>query len=191
MKTRTTLILVGLFLALAAYVYFFELRTGNEPVATATPGPQALWDVSSDQVTGLTVQSGEQEVRLTRAPESDWVLEAPTSEPADQGRVSQVVERLTNLTPSRTLTDTLSPMEDYGLNEPSMEVTLTLSDGQSRVLIVGAANPQQTSYYALQGEDETAVHLIPSWLVTTLQQLLETPPLQPTPTAQPTSTPEA
>lgn len=100
---------------------------------------------------------------------------------ADQGRVTQIVERLAEVTPSRSFTETLSPAAEYGLAEPGLQATLRLADGQVETLHIGAADPLQRDYYA-QVEGSEAVHLIASWLVTSLHELLANPPVQPTPT---------
>jgi hypothetical protein len=187
MKPRTTLVLLGVFLALLAYVYFGEVRRppASEP---GTPTPPPIWEVPQDEVLGLTVRSGEQETRLARPAGGEWVLEAPQAEAADDARVTQVLSNLVDVTPSRTFTETVGPLEEYGLAEPSLEVTLRLADGRTQVLRIGASNPQQTAYYA-QVEGQQALHLVPSWLVTSLQELVDQPPVRPTPTPEPTVTP--
>ena len=187
MKPRTTLVLLGIFLALLAYVYFGELRQppASEPT---TPTPAPIWEVAVDEVLGLTVRSGEQETRLIRPVGGEWSLEAPQAEPADEDRVSRVLGNLVDVTPSRTLTETMGPLADYGLEQPSLEVTLRLADERTEVLRIGAPNPQQTAHYA-QVEEQEALHLVPGWLVTSLQELLDQPPVRPTPTPEPAATP--
>lgn len=186
MKPRTTLVLLGLFLALLAYVYFGEVRRPSSEPATPTPPP--IWKVTAEEVVGLTVRSGGQETRLTRRAGGEWSLEAPQAEPADEGRVSRVLDNLVNVSPSRTFTETAGPLADYGLEQPSLEVTLRLADERTEVLHIGAPNPQQTAHYA-QVEGQEAWHLVPSWLVTSLQELVDKPPVRPTPTPEPSATP--
>jgi len=187
MKTRTTFILLAVFLALSAYVYFGELRRPPVP-GPANPTAALLWDVAPEQVVGLSVRSEGQETRLARPAGGEWSLEAPQADAADDSRVTQVLNRLASVTPSRTFTATIGPLEDYGLVQPSLEVALRLADGRTEALSVGASNPQQTAYYA-QVQGQGALHLLPSSLVVSLRELLERPPVRPTPTPTSTSAP--
>ncbi len=190
MKGRTTLILLAVLLGLAAYVYFGEVRRpAASPSGTPTPAP--LWSIALDQVLGLTVRSGEQETRLTRPAGGEWALEEPSAEPADADRVTQILGRLLALAPEQTFGESDGSAADYGLDSPSLDVTMRLADGTVKVLHVGKANPMQTSYYA-QVDGSPAVQLIPDTVVIGLQGLLDEPPVRPTPTPTeaPTEAPE-
>ncbi len=186
MKPRTTLIVVAVFLALLAYVYFGEL---NRPTpAPTTPTPTRVWSLAADQVVGLTIRSGEKQTRLVRSTEGEWRLEARTPEPADEERIDRVLGNLAAMNPTRTFTEVAGLLEEYGLMQPSLEATVQLADGSTQTLRVGAPNPQQTAYYA-QVEGAADVHLLPAWLITSLRDLLDQPPIRPTPTPTLTATP--
>ncbi len=189
MKPRTTLILGGVFFALLAYVYFGEMRRPPAPAANATPTPAPLLKVAADQVLGITVRGGDGETRLGRAQGGEWRLEAPVPGPADTERVSRFLDRVATLTPSRSL-DEPGPLEDYGLAQPALEVTLALADGTTQVLEIGAANPLETAYYA-QVQGQPGVHLVSMLLQESVREMLDTPPVPPTPTptAEPTTVP--
>lgn len=187
MKLRTTLGLVVVFLGLLAYVYFGEVRRPAASTNT-TPTPAPVWSLAVDQVVGLTVRSKGQETRLSRPAGGEWRLEAPVADAADGERVARVVDELVNVIPNRTFTETLGTLADYGLEQPDLEVGVRLAAGQSQALKIGAANPQDTAYYA-QVQGAAVVHLLPSSLVTSLRELLTTPPIKPTPTATEPSTP--
>ncbi|MCL6429822.1 MAG: DUF4340 domain-containing protein [Anaerolineae bacterium] len=186
MKPRTTLMVVAVFLALLAYVYFGELHRPTSAPATPTPIP--VWSLEADQIVGLTVRSGEKQTRLVRSGEGEWRLEAPTQEPAHGERIDRVLSNLATMSPTRSFTEVAGLLEEYGLVQPSLEATVQLADGSTQTLRVGASNPQQTAYYA-QVEGAAGVHLLPAWLITSLRDLLEQPPIRPTPTPTLTATP--
>ncbi len=181
MRVRTTLIMLGVLAALSAYMYFGELRQPQSQDTGGTPTPGPLWTLSVDQVVGLTVRGEGNETRLSRAAGGEWALEAPEATAADAGRVTQLLGRLAEVAPTRTLSDTTGPLADFGLDQPSLEVTLRLAAGQTQVLRIGAATPQQTDYYA-QVQGLPGIHLLSDSLVASLRNLLEQPPVQPTPT---------
>jgi len=189
MKPRTTLILVGVFLALLAYVYWGEIRRPAPSTATETPTPAPILILPADQVVGITVRGGGKETRLTRPAGGEWKLEAPLPGPADTPRVNQFLDRLATLNPTRSLTDTTS-LEDYGLAQPALEVTVTLANGSTEVLQIGSENPQQTAYYA-QVQGRQGVHLIAALTAESAKEMLDTPPVPPTPTPTATATPAA
>ncbi|HPL29827.1 MAG TPA: DUF4340 domain-containing protein [Anaerolineae bacterium] len=187
MKPRTTLLVVGVFLALLAYVYLGELRRPAATDTATTPTPAPLLSVAADQVLGLSVSGGGKETRLARQVGREWQLEAPVPGPADASRVSQFLGRVAMLNPTRSLDDA-GPLEEYGLAPPALEVTLTLADGSTQVLRIGAENPQQTAYYA-QVQGQAGVHLVAALTVQSAQGMLDTPPVPPTATPAATSTP--
>lgn len=75
MKPRTTLLFLGAFLALLAYVYLGELRRRPAPDAEVAPTPAPLLSIAADEVVGITVRSGEQETRLARPAGGEWEIE--------------------------------------------------------------------------------------------------------------------
>ncbi len=189
MKARTTLILLGVFLALLAYVYLSELRRPEAADTATTPTPPPILSLAADQVLAITVRGSGLETRLSRQARGAWQLEAPQPGPADESRVGQFLNRVTGLIPTRTLDD-VGPLEDYGLAQPPVEVTLTLADGSTKVLSIGAANPQFTAYYA-QVQGVAGVHLVSALLAQSAQEMLTTPPVPPTPPPTATATPGA
>ncbi|MGQ9684165.1 MAG: DUF4340 domain-containing protein [Anaerolineae bacterium] len=186
MRPRTTLILIGVFAALLGLVYWLERRPEPAPALPEAPAP--LWSLAASQVTALRVQAGEQDTALARSGDG-WAFEGPTAGPADGARIERVVEDLSVLSPQRTFTDTTS-LAEFGLEQPTLTVTLRASDGATRVLLVGSTNPQQTGYYA-RVQDGSSVHLLPGYVVEAVRALLENPPVPPTPLPTETATPGA
>ena len=64
----TTLVLVGIAAALAAYIFLVEAKREPPPVAgvDALPTPAPLWEFGPDDVTGITVTRGEQTTAVER-----------------------------------------------------------------------------------------------------------------------------
>lgn len=189
MKVRTTLILVAVCAALGAYVYLSEDKGTNESAA-GTPTPTGPWSVSVEQVVGITLRAAGKETRLARPVDGEWRLEAPVTDAADHERVTRALQQLTYATPSRSFPELPGPALDYGLNEPSLEVTLSLADGKSVVLKVGSQNPQQTDSY-VQVEGQPTLYMLPGYSIEALREMLNQPPVRPTPTPTAVSTPTA
>ena len=182
MKWRTTLVFVFILVALAAYVYFFEV--GKEPTSdiAGTPTPKArVLDVPDNAVVGFEIRSEESITRLIRDGEgAPWMLEAPVVDEADDWRVDGALQRLVDATAMRVITDTAESLESFGLAEPPMVVTLVLADGREQKLKVGNQTPQSSSYY-VQKPGDGIIYLVQTSIIAELERFVDTPPLKPTP----------
>ena len=184
MKWRNTLILVFVLLALAAYVFFVE--RDREPPSTAgespTPGVRVV-ELDATKVVRFEIRGAISSTVLVRGEMgAPWKLEAPVADEADDARVSRAVERLTDLTARRVISETGESPETFGLAEPQMEITVTTADGQERRLFIGGETPQGSAYY-VQRPGEPTIYLIQTSIVAEIQRFAETPPVKPTPTA--------
>ena len=190
MKWRTTLVFVFILVALAAYVYFFEV--GKEPTSdiAGTPTPKTLvLDVPDNAVVGFEIRSEESITRLIRDGEgAPWMLEAPVVDEADDWRVDGALQRLVDATAMRVITDTAESLESFGLAEPPMVVTLVLDDGREQRLNVGNQTPQSSSYYVQKPGDGT-IYLVQTSIIAELERFVDTPPLKPTPASSWTPVP--
>jgi len=189
MKPRTTLILLAVLVVLGGYVYWTELRQPASSAST-TPTPAPVWSYAAEQVVGITIQGGGKQVRLTRPANGAWQLETPQAGPADQDRVTAVLDSLAPLQASRTLTDTTGSLADYGLAQPALSVTLRLTDGSDHALEIGDMTPPQTDYY-VQVQGQAPIQLVSASTVQSVQDLLNQPPFPPTPTPTESATPAA
>ena len=184
MKWRNTLILVFVLFALAAYVFFVE--RDREPRSTAeespTPGVRVV-ELDATKVVRFEIRGMASSILLVRGEQGmPWMLEAPVADEADDGRVSRAVERLTDLTARRVISETEESLESFGLADPQTEITLTTADGQERRLFIGGETPQGSAYY-VQRPGEPTIYLIQTSIVAEIQRFVETPPVKPTPTA--------
>lgn len=187
MRPRNTLILFAVLVVLTAYVFLVELPRSKQPPeeqTTAVP----LWEIPQDQVTRLDAAKNDgQALALERAEDQTWWIRQPIVYEADESRVSGVLRDLSALKSTRSISGTVN-LADYGLATPAMTVTLTLADGASHTLILGDENPTGSYRYA-QADGAPEVHLVYSWAVRTLEQMIAEPPRKPTPTPTATATP--
>ncbi|MGB9592965.1 MAG: DUF4340 domain-containing protein [Anaerolineae bacterium] len=187
MKPRNTLILFAVLVVLAAYVFLVEVpKSKQAPQEDAQT--VALWDIPQEAITRLEAGKRDgQKLVLERAEDQTWWIREPIVYEADANRVAGALNDLVTLRSTRTLTGTLN-LADYGLATPTMTVTLTLADGTSHTLRVGDQNPTG-SYRYMMADDRPEVHLVSSWGISNLEQIVAEPPKKPTPTPTPTVTP--
>jgi hypothetical protein len=188
MRLRTTGILLIVFLALLAYVFFVEMRKSP----ALAPIDKSMWvlTISADDVQSLNINDQGQAISFNRSSDSWYVGEAGGNQ-ADAGAVGGMVASLVNLQATRVLTQT-DALSSYGLDKPAMVVVLGLTSGQQEQLAFGDKNPQGTQYYVLK-KGAAPVYLVYSALGDDLRNLVSNPPFQqvapPTGTA-PAATPK-
>ncbi len=164
MKPKTVLVLAILVLGLGAFVWFYgrDLPSSEELAARS----RKVLPVESDDVTGVTLQWGDQKVQLERpgakaagakgeseggaqaesesagagkaSAKREWRLAAPLADRADQSAVDRLLSTLTGLEKERTL-DNVKPA-DAGLDSPRGKVTVTTAKG-AQTLEIGADVP--------------------------------------------------
>lgn len=187
MKPRNTLLLFAILVVLAAYVFLVELPKSKES-PQEEPQTVALWEIAQEDITRLeAVKRDGQRLVLERAEDQTWWIREPIVYEADENRVAGALGDLATLRSNRAISGTLN-LADYGLATPTMTVTLTLADGASHTLRVGDQNPTGTYRY-IMADEHPEVHLVYSWGISNLEQVVAEPPKKPTPTPTPTATP--
>ena len=163
---RSTLMLLVVFVALGAYVYFVELE--RQP-ASETPPNESLLDTTAEEFSRLTIGVGDEETVLARADDGDaWQLIAPVATPADDTQVSSLISALASVEVRRVVDDAAVDVTPFGLSEPSVEVGFVLSgDAPEQRLLIGDTTPTGSERYAMLA-DSGRVVLIASHLNTTL-----------------------
>jgi Domain of unknown function (DUF4340) len=169
MRPRTLLVLLGLVLAFAAFIQFYERKLPSSTERTARA--KKVLELDKDQVRGVTIAAGPTEVRLERVgpaasdkagqgPDIEWRIVKPIAARADTAAVDRLLEALAGLEKTRTL-EKVSPAA-VGLDRPQAVVRLATADPKQRggetVLQLGAEVPTGGSLIAaIAGKPEAYV----------------------------------
>lgn len=193
MNPRVTVGLLVILLALGAYVYFGPVQE-NPAGPAAKPGAAAgiptpkppdptleLWAVTEEQIQTVTVSRGGQQAGVERDGEG-WKL-IPSGGAADRLRVNSLVFRLSTVRATYRVPNPSGDAE-FGLNTPSLQATIGLTDGGRIGLTVGAKAVAETGTYARKDGDPS-VYLVTNALVQDLERLVTEPPVPPSPTPLP------
>lgn len=187
MKPRNTLILFAVLVVLAGYVFLVDMPKSKQ-TPQEEPQTKALWTIAQEDITRLeAVKSDGQRLVLERTEDQTWWIREPIVYEADENRVAGAIGDLATLRSNRVISGTLN-LADYGLATPTMTVTFTLADGTTHTLQVGDQNPTGTYRYVM-ADGSPEVHLVYSWGISHLEQVMAEPPKKPTPTPTPTVTP--
>lgn len=173
---RTNVILVLVALGLAGGIYWQQRwapggsdRAPNPTGAgtTAAKGPKTLFPFQEQDVVRFTLRRPDLTLTLEKQPSSspgepDWRILAPTQLPANEppgsnGASDGAVAYLLSLLATGEVSDRFAlegdreaRLAEFGLDRPMAQLDLTLADGSSHKLILGAANFDRTSLYAIR-----------------------------------------
>jgi hypothetical protein len=186
LKSRSTLILVAVFAALAAYLYFFEINktpeqlSGQRGTPTATPPPYVL-QLDASKVKSLQIrdlQKGK-EVTVNRT-DTGWQL-LPLDKPADADKIGQALSYITTLQATRVLTN-VTDIKAFGLTSASLELRLVMADNTVYAITVGNKTPNDSGYYVIYTGATDKVFVVETLVIDGAKVFFEAPPLEATAT---------
>lgn len=164
MKTKTTLILFIIFIALLAFVYFYEIRGKGEKETE-----EKLVDRSSDDVEKIVFKKEEETIVFQKEGE-DWLITSPLEAKADKYELNRLADDFSRLRIERVVEEQPENLEKYGI--PKKEISLFFKGQEKPIkVLVGEENPLDSTYFAKR-EDETRVVLLPSHLKSLMEKEL-------------------
>jgi Domain of unknown function (DUF4340) len=146
MKTRTTLILLAVAVAVGLYIKFFESKGPNTEEAKRLAGNVVNFE--RDALEGIVIQNGDDRVEL-RKQDQKWRLEAPFKDQADRGAVDSLIADLDawqkfESIPASEIEKDKKLLDEYGL-----------SKGKLKLKLLGKGAPPEITFgndAALQGK---------------------------------------
>ncbi len=127
MKTRTTLLLLILVVALGVWIKFFESKTPNTATAKREAGNVVNFDRA--KLEGITIQNGDDRIEL-RQQAGKWRLTAPVKDQADGAVVDNLISDLeawrkeSSIT-AQEVTAEKGRMAEFGLVQPKLRLRLS------------------------------------------------------------------
>jgi hypothetical protein len=145
MKYKTTLILLGIAVALLVLVLVILPRKPAEDAAGAR-GPQ-LTDVKPEDIERIVLSGGAETIDLRRDEGEDWRLASPVSAQADSYEAGRLAEDLGSLRAERVADESPADPSEYGL--PGREALLHVKGRKEPLRIeFGGENPVDGTLYA-------------------------------------------
>jgi len=97
-------------------------------------------------------------------PPPDWKLTSPITGPANDGNIAFLLSQLSTGSSDQTWTIAPDRLQEFGLKPPAATVTITLKDGTTHRLVLGAVSFDGANVYAQvdpPGDGEQTVVLLP------------------------------
>lgn len=163
MKYRNTIIALVILVLLGSYIYFFEWQ----PVKNTEPGKPTepfLAKANSENIIKIEIvnQKPGKPIVLNRGKDQFWELQSPVVAKADKLEVDNLVKEFKELIPSRIIDEKGLDLASYGLDTPTLTVSLNFDTKKSagEKIIVGNKTPNAEDYYVKKADD-SKIYLIP------------------------------
>jgi hypothetical protein len=154
MKPRSLLVAAVLLVALSGAVWWSKRHPeAAQSSTTNTPASPKLADIPSAQVKSLTLKKKDGSTVEVNKPKDKWTIAAPAQYPADQDAVNSMASSLSPVTADSVVEDKPADLAKYGLNAPSLTVTVGENNGKSQQIFFGDDVPAGSLVYVRVGSD--------------------------------------
>ena len=158
---RSTGIVFLLALALAAFVYFYDLK--HKPASEASSEPsKPAFTLTSGDVKQIKIQRAGTAMSFERKSDG-WYMTQPRAQRAESSALDGLASTLSFVTVDRTFPNTPESLNSFGLKDPTVTLDFTLNNGTSHELRFGSKDFSAASVYALI-DDGKQISLMPDSL---------------------------
>jgi hypothetical protein len=154
MKPRSLLVAAVLLVALSGAVWWSKRHPEAAQSSTAnSPASPKLADIPSAQIKSLTIKKKDGATVEIQKVKDKWAITAPTAYTADQDAVTSMTSSLSPITADSVVEDKAADLAKYGLNTPSLAVTIRENSGKSDEIVFGDDVPAGSLVYVRVGSD--------------------------------------
>jgi hypothetical protein len=144
---RSTGIVFLLALALAAFVYFYDVK--RKPASEASSeSSKPAFSLTSTDVKQIKIQRAGTTMNFERKSDG-WYMTQPRSLRAEGSALDGLASTLSFVTVDRTFPATPDNLNSFGLKDPAVTLDFTLNNGASHQLRFGSKDFSASSIYAL------------------------------------------
>lgn len=158
MKFMKTLGMFVLLVILAAYVWFVEIK-GGEEAAKEQERRESLFSFESDSVKQIKIKGLSGSYLFERDGEN-WLLKEPVNTLADKNTVNGMLNTLKNLKKDREFKVQKSDLRNFGLTARATRLDFLLFNGQKDSLLLGDDTPVGTNMFV--NKTDSVVFTIPN-----------------------------
>lgn len=148
MKSRTVLILALVFLALGAWVYFYEIKGGEKRKETKEEADR-VFSFKKEEITELLLRPAR--IHLKKEGES-WVLTEPVQAGVEKWTVEGLLASIEGVRRERLVEERPQDYAPYGLKPPKFEVEI-FHGSKRDTLYLGDKNATETYVFAKKGSE--------------------------------------
>lgn len=148
MKPRNLVVAAALLVALSGAVWWAKRHPESSGASTTTPPTPKLADVSDNQIQQIELQKrSSSPVTLVRK-DGKWTITSPEPYATDQDAATSVASALNPVNADSVVEDRSQDLSKYGLNKPSLIVTVKEKSGKTDQIEFGDDVPAGSLVYA-------------------------------------------
>jgi hypothetical protein len=156
---RTALGLLVIAALFAGVVAVYEQQQKGVPATDVDQSAsQRVFDFSEAAIALVTIETRRPAVTIARL-DGQWRLSAPLKVPANPATVAFLTNLLTTAQRDRTLNLSRDRAAEFGLDQPTGTIIMTLTDQKQHKLVLGKLSFDRTFLYALIDPDPNAKEL--------------------------------
>lgn len=153
------LLLVALIVAYIGYDLYEKKQEKEEETETESNDDIEICMIDEADIASIYYKNDMTEMTLVKNSEDVWVNEAKPEVPLKSTTTKSIAKAVQSITSSKIVNENTEDVSEYGLDSPSLTVTVTKTDGSKVMLLVGDEAPLEDGDYAcLYGS--TTVYLI-------------------------------
>jgi len=165
-KFKSNLVIGVIFAALLAFVYFHEIKGGEERRKEAERSKQLL-DFKETEVQRLTLLREHATIVLDKTAEG-WRLSSPVEDGADADAVERYLRNILEGEREKVIVDSADAAGDevaarYGFAEPRLQLLIETEDGPLDTLLFGGDTPTDRYTYVRQSGDNAEIFVVRAW----------------------------
>lgn len=171
MRFKGTLLLFIVCLALGAFVYFYEIKGGEER-EKAKQAEKQIWDLEDKDIQQIDFISPDRRITAERRGEDEWFLTNPRQLEADSDELNRLARSAAEMEKENVVEPDATDLAKFGLDPSQSSLKLKTKEGKEYTILFGNNNPTGNSAYAvLPGKKE--VFLVFSSVVKSFDKTLE------------------
>jgi hypothetical protein len=147
MRFKGTLILLLVCLALGVYLYFYEIK-GGEQREKAKQAENQVWKLDDKTIQQIDLSSPAQQITAVRKNDKQWVLTAPRQWDADSDELNRLAVSASNIRREEALDQDIADLSKFGLSPAQSSLKLKTKDGKAYAIDFGNNNPGGNNTYA-------------------------------------------
>jgi hypothetical protein len=144
MKPKRLLIGVALLAVVGGLIWWSNKKQAATPADTTVK----ILSIPEDQFQQLRIKKLTNEVIELRRDGGKWAMTLPKPLAADQDAVASTVATLSSLNADKLVDEKAADIHSFGLDVPTLDVTITKKDGKTAELLVGDSTPDNSGSYA-------------------------------------------
>ncbi len=165
---RKTILLIVLAMALGAYVYFYEIKGGEERQQQKEAAEKLLL-FNKDSVETISIHSMFSDFEFHKTADG-WQIEKPVQTAADETPIHSLLSSLSSVKKIRTFTAKKEKRASYGLGSRGITISLSGKGGLKTSVKIGTATSVGSNVYA--SVDDSTVAIVPASLKTNASKTL-------------------